>query len=201
MGLIGFTFICALFLFPETRYSRLFVPLPNNASPNTEKIEESIKRTDDSSVASHDNPDVIGHVPSDPWLGRGKPSKQQWKLAQPYEGNILKEIWVPWKLFTFPIVEFAAFVVSVRILSQHPFADANILRCISDAFITLFCIKASLRTKSLPVVGFRVPNCQSHSIASFRGTAIQLLVIENWTLQPCSSNRHVHRLVHCGSTK
>ena len=51
----------------------------------------------------------------DPYLGKGSPSKQQWKLWQanshPFKA-ILLDLWIPWKLFAFPIVEFAAFVVS-----------------------------------------------------------------------------------------
>lgn len=49
---------------------------------------------------------------NDPYLGRGRPSKQQWKFFQPYSGNLIKEFLLPWKLCLFPIVEFAAFVVS-----------------------------------------------------------------------------------------
>lgn len=52
------------------------------------------------------------HTHQNPWLGRGRPSKAQWKLAQPYEGNIFLEFILPWKLCLFPIVEFSAFVVS-----------------------------------------------------------------------------------------
>jgi hypothetical protein len=51
----------------------------------------------------------------DPHLGKGTPSKQQWKLfqsnAHPFKAIAL-DLWIPWKLFAFPIVEFAAFVVS-----------------------------------------------------------------------------------------
>jgi MFS family permease len=51
----------------------------------------------------------------DPFLGKGTPSKQQWKFFQPnphpFRAMFL-ELWIPWKLFAFPIVEFAAFVVS-----------------------------------------------------------------------------------------
>lgn len=53
---------------------------------------------------------VLTH--QDPFLGRGKPSKQQWKLWQPHEGSMVKEFILPWELLLFPIVEFAAFVVS-----------------------------------------------------------------------------------------
>lgn len=51
----------------------------------------------------------------DPHLGKGYPSKGQWGLYQPSPSplmTVIKELWLPWKLFAFPIVEFAAFVVS-----------------------------------------------------------------------------------------
>ena len=51
----------------------------------------------------------------DPYLGRGKPSRAQWGLFTPSPNpwkTLLIDLWVPWKLFAFPIVEFAAFVVS-----------------------------------------------------------------------------------------
>ncbi|KAL1638620.1 hypothetical protein SLS58_008738 [Diplodia intermedia] len=51
----------------------------------------------------------------DPWLNRGSPSKTQWGLyqanAHPWRSMLL-DLWIPWKLFAFPIVEFASFVVS-----------------------------------------------------------------------------------------
>jgi len=51
----------------------------------------------------------------DPYLGKGSPSKTQWKLyqsnAHPFKA-IAYDLWIPWKLFAFPIVEFCAFVVS-----------------------------------------------------------------------------------------
>lgn len=51
----------------------------------------------------------------DPFLGKGSPNKQQWKLYQrnphPFKA-ILLDLWIPWKLFAFPIVELAAFIVS-----------------------------------------------------------------------------------------
>ena len=65
-------------------------------------------------VALEGNENNLSHVHThnDPWLGRGSPSKAQWKLWQPYEGNIFAEVWRPFYLCLFPIVEFAAFVVS-----------------------------------------------------------------------------------------
>jgi len=63
-------------------------------------------------VKSNDNKLSRALTHDDPFLGRGKPSKAQWRLWQPYEGNFLLELWMPWYLCAFPIVEFAAFVVS-----------------------------------------------------------------------------------------
>jgi hypothetical protein len=66
----------------------------------------------------------------DPHLGKGTPSKQQWKLfqsnANPFKAIAL-DLWIPWKLFAFPIVEFAAFVVQL-FLDHQPDAKSE-LRC------------------------------------------------------------------------
>lgn len=51
----------------------------------------------------------------DPHLGKGRPRRSQWLPFQPNAHpfkTILMDLWIPWKLFAFPIVEFAAFVVS-----------------------------------------------------------------------------------------
>lgn len=50
-----------------------------------------------------------------PWLGKGAPGRSQWGIytptANPWK-SIFIDLWIPWKLFAFPIVEFASFVVS-----------------------------------------------------------------------------------------
>lgn len=50
-----------------------------------------------------------------PWLRMGAPGPSQWGIysptANPYKA-VLLALWIPWKLFAFPIVEFASFVVS-----------------------------------------------------------------------------------------
>lgn len=50
-----------------------------------------------------------------PWLGKGAPGRSQWGIytptANPWK-SIFIDLWTPWKLFAFPIVEFASFVVS-----------------------------------------------------------------------------------------
>ena len=51
----------------------------------------------------------------DPFLGKGYPSKQQWQFMQPNANpfkSIIMDLWLPWKLFAYPIVELAAFVTS-----------------------------------------------------------------------------------------
>lgn len=136
-ALLGFTTICCIFLFPETRYNNRVgsQQMAGSTSPfksdSREKLPEGPTSTHRSSAnenldserdAPHRTPEQVTMEPQDklepvlthqdPWLGRGKPSKQQWKLAQPYQGSLLQEFWTPWKLFAFPIVQFAAFIVS-----------------------------------------------------------------------------------------
>jgi len=130
-ALLGFTALCCIFLFPETKFKREFIPAHSQVSTSpplkasTEQVEET-PATNDTSVVDHADPEKTApvqsnaesnnlthvHTHQDPWLGRGKPSKKQWRIAQPFEGNFFLELWLPWKLLLFPIVEFAAFVVS-----------------------------------------------------------------------------------------
>lgn len=132
-ALLAFTCLCCIFLFPETKFKRDFVPANSQVSTSpalkgsTEQVEDSVAPTD-TIATDHADPEKtapiqsreqatgnnLSHVQThqDPWLHRGKPSKQQWKLFQPFEGNFFFELYMPWKLFFFPIVEFAAFVVS-----------------------------------------------------------------------------------------
>lgn len=123
-GLLGLSIISTIFLFPETKYERPFVSQALATAPLTEaKIsEKQIENgnSDDNIAPQATNGSApMSHIKThdDPSLGKGRPSKQQWKLFQPYKaGNIFKtmalEFWLPWKLLAFPIVEFAAFVVS-----------------------------------------------------------------------------------------
>jgi len=125
-GLIGLSTLMVVFMFPETKWHRQH---PNeihhslatgDQKPNAETTEEL--KTDSSRT---DNPDSIAVAPEpltavetaarDPYLGRGKPSKGQWGLYTPNPNpvkSVLLDLWIPWKLFAFPIVEFASFVVS-----------------------------------------------------------------------------------------
>jgi MFS family permease len=142
VGFLGFAMLACIFLFPETRYRRAspHAGSPISSSPgkgSAEHIEEksSIKpidgnggdsdviakeltsttaRTDRSIDPSKGTPAQLpsSEDPQDPWLHRGRPSRKQWALWQPRESTLFAEFILPWKLFFFPIVQFAAFVVS-----------------------------------------------------------------------------------------
>jgi MFS family permease len=133
VGILGFSSLVFIVLFPETRYirsnalssgdSKPSVSQRTNApqddksnNPNNQRvwvINFDISERDIGVVSPVGSiQDTTMNSEKGAWLGRGKPSKQQWKLFQPYKGKFLMEMWLPWKLFLFPIVEFAAFVVS-----------------------------------------------------------------------------------------
>lgn len=129
-ALLGFVCVLCIFLFPETKFNRAFAPADSTVSPSPPLKAGSAEEIEQSGISVADHADLENKAPTqppkelndttlthvhtheDPWLGRGKPSKQQWKLAQPFEGNFLLELWMPWKLFLYPIVEFSSFVVS-----------------------------------------------------------------------------------------
>ncbi|TAQ90917.1 hypothetical protein B7494_g814 [Chlorociboria aeruginascens] len=135
-GLLALAVLCSIFMFPETKFNRGFasarliaVAGTPQKSNSIDQIEE-LKTTGATSVMDRISPELaapvlsqepnknttkdlnIVHRRQDPFLGRGRPSKQQWKIFQPYEGNFFRELWLPWELSLFPIVEFSAFVVS-----------------------------------------------------------------------------------------
>ena len=123
VALLGLSFLMVLFMFPETKYHR--VHPEDDVTPASE--EQDVKETEKTSAMQQvDKVDSsqppaehnLEHMPTaerDPWLGKGTPSKQQWMLFQPNAHpikSILLDLWLPWKMFAFPIAEFASFVVS-----------------------------------------------------------------------------------------
>ena len=120
VAMVGLSILMVVFMFPETQYHREAIQLENKSLPKndgrisptseTEKIPVDAKEKDH----SYD----LQPVPTterDPYLGRGMPSRKQWGLYTPNPEPIkalLLNIWIPWKLFAFPIVQFASFVVS-----------------------------------------------------------------------------------------
>ena len=124
VGLIGATFIMCLFGFPETKYHRMHPEEIHNValgeidgSPGEKTTIAMIGGSDIAKLTSPELAD-LSHAATaqrDPWLRKGRPSKQQFRLFQPNAHplkSILLDLWIPWKLFAFPIVEFASFVVS-----------------------------------------------------------------------------------------
>ena len=117
-----------LFGFPETKWDRLHSGKPSpfaleEIGPSTASSKEKVavalveSTEPDGLNPPCGRPDLsyAATAAKDPYLGKGIPSKQQWKLfqanAHPFR-SIFLDLWIPWKLFVFPIVEFASFVVS-----------------------------------------------------------------------------------------
>lgn len=133
-ALIGLSLVMVIFAFPETKWHRKHpeevmrelaaegkVSSPTGSLEQSEKAEDSGKIGADVTHTATDASTAINKLTPqataerDPWLGKGTPNKQQWKLfqsnAHPFK-TIAMDLWIPWKLFAFPIVEYSAFVVS-----------------------------------------------------------------------------------------
>lgn len=131
-ALLGLSFLMVVFMFPETRFARR---VPGGAAETEgSSLDEKTHDThvENKTTTSTPTDNDIQHVPTttltsppdltttdtsarDPHLGLGSPAKWQWLPYQPNASpfrSILLDLWVPWKLFAFPIVEFASFVVS-----------------------------------------------------------------------------------------
>ena len=120
------TFLMCLFGFPETKWRRMHPNeirakglLPNSNPSSQEKVAVETSETSkvEKIISSGGMQDLSNAATGarDPYLGKGTPSKQQFRLFQPNahpSKSILIDLWIPWKLFAFPIVEFASFVVS-----------------------------------------------------------------------------------------
>lgn len=81
----------------------------------TGETSGQIEVADPTVNAGDDKLATVETAEKDPWLGRGYPGKAQWGLYTPNPTpfkSVLLDFWIPWKLHAFPIVEFAAFVVS-----------------------------------------------------------------------------------------
>jgi MFS family permease len=150
-ALLGASFLMVVGLFPETKYKREVVVEVGSAElSETEKPRSTTLKVADTVNADDENeriqqaPTANSVLPNaqglthedtaarDPYLGKGTPAKWQWALFQPNPHpfkSILLDLWIPWKLFTFPIVEFASFVVS---WSASSFLTVNLTQ--SQAF-------------------------------------------------------------------
>jgi hypothetical protein len=120
-GLTGLGLLMAIFLFPETMWTRL--PPSTNTSLTNSKVvtdEKSSAAMEEEYLEKSTATEKCPVEPTltrsqDPFLGKGYPSRDQWKLFQPNAnpfGTIWLDLWTPWKLLTFPIIEFSAFIAS-----------------------------------------------------------------------------------------
>jgi hypothetical protein len=140
VAMTGLSIAMVVLMFPETKWDRTGQFNPQRSShliaPSVEKKEmskldnveeeneENGKNIDNSEISQ--KPTTVSTEPAenlaptttaekDPFLGRGMPSKAQFRLFTPNSNpwrSIFLDLWIPWKLFAFPIVEFASFVVS-----------------------------------------------------------------------------------------
>jgi MFS family permease len=126
-ALLALSIIMVVFMFPETKWHRAH---PNELVKQANERQAAAAAAIDNDTSSNEKGDkaVLEQVPTtsneiaqvetnarDPWLGKGGPSKKQWGLYTPNPNPIraiFLDLWIPWKLFAFPIVELAAFVVS-----------------------------------------------------------------------------------------
>ncbi|KAI9367279.1 major facilitator superfamily domain-containing protein [Aspergillus egyptiacus] len=120
-ALLGVVLILLIFFFPETKWPRLPPATTTAESPSLENKPDPEKPTEDTTTTTvHENlpePEPESGTSTAPVsrVGRGSPSKQQFKLFQ-LAGTSIKTLitsfWIPWKLLAFPIIELAAFNVS-----------------------------------------------------------------------------------------
>lgn len=124
VGMVILSLIMVIFLFPETRWHRLHPEeiannvthaQPGSDAGSSEKVSVGLEGEKLNETTTNNTLVYTETAARDPHLGRGYPSKTQWmpfqKNANPWKSLAL-DLWLPWKLFAFPIVEFAAFVTS-----------------------------------------------------------------------------------------
>jgi hypothetical protein len=124
VALHGATLIAAVFLFPETKWHRQhpkeMIAQQNEAQQNSDEklVSQTVENEEKQEVAAAPALSDLTHAATaerDPYLHRGVPSKTQFL---PWQNNkhpfkaIALDLFIPWKLFLYPIVEFASFVVS-----------------------------------------------------------------------------------------
>lgn len=98
-----------IFLGPETRYER-GLPAEIESFDSFEPQAGAIEEKPSASTAE------TKEIPAQTiWIGKGRPSRSQFGLFQKHAApvkSLIVNFWTPWKLFSFPIVQFASFIVS-----------------------------------------------------------------------------------------
>lgn len=114
---IASSIIMTIFMQPETLYHRNHLKHILTGEMSSPDIGKDVTYDDIKEVNSSPDP-ILEHITTkerDPHLGKGVPSKSQWGIfvRTPHAIRTLAlNFWIPWKLFAFPIVQFASFVVS-----------------------------------------------------------------------------------------
>lgn len=122
VAILGFTFFLVFFGFPETKWHRLhpneqtgMAKVTSGPGSDEKVVGDTVERSD---ILKEGSPPPLTHAQTaerDPYLHKGTPSKAQFGLYTPNKHplqSILLDLWIPIKLFAFPIVEFASFIVS-----------------------------------------------------------------------------------------
>lgn len=148
VGVLGFAILLLLFMFPESKWHRAH---PSEITRKNSIIPEVPQTNEKESNLTH-----IETSQRDPFLEKGGPSKQQFRLWQALDqhAHILQDIVTPWKLLTYPIVQFASFVVS---WSASCFLTANLTQ--DQAFAAPPYLKSSQTIGNLTLPSFVMNEC------------------------------------------
>jgi len=126
-AMVAVSTLMIIFAFPETKWHRLHpdevarqLDEKNNAENSSQEkgLGAAYEDRELEPTITHITMPDLSHSATaarDPHLGKGTPSKKQWLLFSPNPTplkSIALDLWLPWKLFAFPIVVFASFVVS-----------------------------------------------------------------------------------------
>lgn len=116
VAVTALSIVLGIFGFPETKWTRLdAIEAERGANDIVDSTRDKPSPSHVDAEKSVGTPQGQGELAADAHLAKGTPSKLQWQLFQPNSAplqNILLDIWTPWRLFLYPIVLFASFVVS-----------------------------------------------------------------------------------------
>ncbi|KAL4914526.1 major facilitator superfamily domain-containing protein [Aspergillus aurantiobrunneus] len=121
-ALLAFVLVLVIFFFPETKWNRTLPP-----DQRGEQLERRDSKLDSEKPGESTFQEYLGREGGSApvsYVGKGSPSKQQFKLWQIPNNTIkylLISFWIPWKLHIFPIVDLAAFNVSCQTFAAPPY--------------------------------------------------------------------------------
>lgn len=111
-------FLIILVAFPETMWHRRRSKPTDEGQQSLESTATGLAFEDKQHSQGSETKNSLAEATitvSDAPLGCGKPSKQQWRLFQrntdPWK-SLAYSFYLPWKIFPYPIVQFASFIVS-----------------------------------------------------------------------------------------